>query len=667
MSWREVLVKNQQNLPSSDIDLLLILNDDNKIQDLLETIENAEVLGSAGKKYINSLQQKSEFSKRILFRNNTEALWEKFLPILEAVKAKTGSMEQTTSEKLVSSVKEPEKYKKFIESLRENPLSKKVIGRLSPTARIAYQKLMENTENFSLTFNFDTGIANERGITKKNFEDSMDLLANVEGISKVGNTLVFDTDNMNEAMKLIQPNPIKTTIDKKTKVATRQGVTRERQAFDDYLRMFIDRAKIGSQTVELPTSMGRFSENLKENLLTGKKYTVKPNLEKADYYTYIKAINDANVPIKMYEPLVRGAGMGVAGEIFLSSPNNMTLSPYGLLLLETDFNQDWFRQFFKGVKTSKVFSNQNMMQRVVGDIISALKEGKDRLYGDLSLSAFDDIDTALPRDKFRSAVLSRIKSSETLNSNVKSKATGFQTEIVGQMEKDDTLLLPKEAEILQDQLGDRAIQVEYLNYNLERTPKNSESTMFARVIDTNGGQERLLSRKDIESLKDLDAKDVSALLQISEFLKDPTKTGDDFATLLMELVEDGTYDSIGGNIGRRNNLDAVTTKNALIFLIEMSDQFDERLDEVLENYKEALEDDDDTKAEKAVEAIYVLEGEMPSLLKKYKEGMLEALKYKLDDIAENYEKYIKGSARNLESVIQKLLRAELILEPVQEE
>ena len=667
MSWHEVLVKNQQNLPSSDIDLLLILNDDNKIRDLLETIENAEVLGHAGKEYINRLQQKSQFSKRVLFRNNADALWEKFLPILEAVKAKSGSMEKTTSEKLVSSLKEPEKYKKFIESLRENPLSKKMIGRLSPTARIAYQKLMENTENFSLTFNFDTGIANERGITKKNFEDSMDLLANVEGISKVGNSLVFDTTNMNEAMKLIQPNPIKTTIDKKTKVATRQGVTRERQAFDDYLRMFIDRAKIGEKTVQLPSSISNFSESLKENLLSGKKYAVKPNLEKKDYYTYIKAVNDANVPIKMYEPLVRGAGMGVAGEIFLSSPNNMTLSPYGLLLLETDFSEDWFRQFFKGVKTSKVFSEQNMMQRVVSDVISALKEGKDVLYRDLSLSAFDDIDTTLPRDKLRGAVLSRIKSSETLNANVKSKVTGFQTEIVGQMERDDSLLLPKEAEILQEQLADRAIKVEYLNYNLERTGKNTESTMFARVIDTNNNQEKLLTRKDLEALKDLDAKDVSALAQINEFLEDPTKTGDDFATLLMTLVEDGTYDSIGNKIGRRNNLNAVSTQNALIFLIEMDDQFDEKLDEVLENYKEALDSDNDEEAEEAVMAIYELEEKMPSLLRKYKEGMLEALKYKLDDIARNYEKYIKGSAKNLESVIKKLLENGLLLDSTGEE
>jgi len=671
MSWLAIL-KNQQVLPTATYSLALALTNEEDFQKLLDDVNSAEALNPAGIRAVTSLKNKSEFVKNQFIKiysqqagTSLEEMWGRMERLLEAMKPKLGRKRERTRDKIISAQKNPEEYADFIAELRENPLTAEEIRELkSAKAREAYRRIMQSDESEAdgivMPFKFKAG----EGVSKKQFTDTLILLDQNPKITRKGNNLVFDAKDIAEVARILRLG---------TKDRTKP--TAQRVAFDASLKPFMTKPAQAKQ-IALPKT--KVSEAMSQALLSDKEYKPKSNLSADDYLDYLEIISKANVAVAKYLPKTIGPGKGIADEAFSASKGKAMLSPYGLLLLKTDFNTNWKQQFFGNVKISAVLSRTNAEQAVITDILATLRatpvdERKDaQLYGTISLEPFAGVNlekatknrdaTQNARSQIRDIISGSSRLTDMLNTQTRQKQSGA----IGQMQKDPTLMKITEAIEAKKQNGGEILYYDSSLNQLEDTEQIQRTGEYAKVrVDG-----KMLTRDDINLDESANRQ---SLEQIRDILEDPTEGGVSLADIVAELISNKKIEKVLQSSGMRNRLEQVSVENGLIFLIEMGEMIgDETLLEALEKAVMLATKSREELAEQGIRQRRLrreLEGEldevdesMPSTLETYKTGMLEALSVKLTQIGRDYEKFIGSSPGQIEKIIGSLVGAGLLEE-----
>ena len=671
MSWLAIL-KNQQVLPTATYSLALALTNEEDFQKLLDDVNSAEALNPAGIRAVTSLKNKREFVKNQFIKiysqqagTSLEEMWERMGRLLEAMEPKIGRKREQVPEKIIAAQRNPEEYADFIAELKENPLTAEQIKRLdSAKAREAYRRIMQSDESevdgIVMPFKFKAG----EGVSKKQFTDTLILLDQNPKITRKGNNLVFDAKDMAEVAKILRLG----TVD-------RTKPTAQRVAFDASLKPFMTKPAQAKQ-IALPKT--KVSEAMSQALLSDKEYKPKTNLSADDYLDYLEIISKANVAVAKYLPKTIGPGKGIADEAFSASKGKAMLSPYGLLLLKTDFNTNWKQQFFGNVKISAVLSRTNAEQAVITDILATLRatpvdERKDaQLYGTISLEPFAGVNlekttknrdaTQNARSQIRDIISGSSRLTDMLNTQTRQKQSGA----IGQMQKDPTLMKITEAIEAKKQNGGEILYYDSSLNQLEDTEQIQRTGEYAKVrVDG-----KMLTRDDINLDESANRQ---SLEQIRDILEDPTEGGVSLADIVAELISNKKIEKVLQSSGMRNRLEQVSVENGLIFLIEMGEMIgDETLLEALEKAVMLATKSREELAEQGIRQRRLrreLEGEldevdesMPSTLERYKTGMLEALSVKLTQIGRDYEKFIGSSPGQIEKIIGSLVKAGLLEE-----
>jgi hypothetical protein len=727
MNWLGIL-KNQQVLPTRTSNLALILSDDKDFEKLLGQVESAEALSIQGVKAVTSLKNKSDFIKNQFVQiysqregTDIEQMWANMERLLEAIEPKLGRKRESRREKIISASKSPEKYEEFIAQLKENPLTEDEIRRLeSVKAKEAYRKIVklpsarifriisaleeedlldefieelketpltakeyqylnqelkekydvamqeamqdekkpyeapkEEIQGYTLRFNFKAG----EGVSKREFENALDLLASSEKITRSGNDLVFDTDRAEGVRQLLMSD------------------SRFRPAYDNSLRGFMQRLP-KSEQITLPKTT--LTASLSESLLTDKRYSPKSDLRRADFTNYLEVIAKSNVPVAKYLPLSRGQGEGIADEVYLASGRTPTLSPYGNLVLMSDFGDNWKEDFFGNVKLSSVFSRKNAEQAVITDILETLKSIPEsqrmtaELYGTISLAPFANIDLEKKTEKksatqtARDAILKVIRGSASLTDMFASQSSKKQRNMLGQMQNDSSLLTILEAKAAEKRMGGKILYYDSSLKELESSDLIASSALYAR-LEKDG---KFVNREELPE-EDFSENEAQMVRQIQSLLDNPTDEST-LADIVFGLIDENKIQNVLRR-GGKNRLEQANVENGLIFLLEMAEQYgDSSLKEALdkavllgtasrEQFRE-MDSNKRTVRREVEEALDAIDENMPKTLETYKTGMLEALSVKLAEIGQNYEKFVGQNPQGIETVIRNLLNQGLLEE-----
>lgn len=658
MSWVSIL-KSQEVLPTRTYELALILTEESKFKELLSNVEATNDLNISGVKTVKSLRNKNDFVRNQFVKiysqqegTNIEKMWERMQVLLEAIEPKSQKRENLR-DKIISARKNPKKYKNFIKDLKENPLSADAITQLrSAKAKEAYRKIMgKKTSGYVMRFKFRAG----EGVSKIQFNDALDSIvlsgrepiAGEDGftykVEREGDSLVFNTSSANEVRQILMP---------------------ERKKYDNFLKIFYEKSP---QDEEIALPKTKVSESMSTSLLTDKKYTPKTNLIPEDFIKYLEVLGQSAVAPAKYLPLSRGAGKGIAEEVYLSPRRSVILSPYGDLLLRTDFGEDWHDDFFGNVKLTSAFSKDNAKQAIVTDILEILRRTPEaqrsdaKLYGTISLAPFANIDFDKKSKKktatqtARDAILKIISGSQILTTTVQRQISEKQRNLIGQMQEDNTLLTISEAKIAQKQLGGEISYYDSAKRELEDRRLIDSMGIYARLKVN----DKLIAREDIPT-ESLSQTSISSIQQIQELLEAP----DDLLTeIVYGLIEKGRVQNVlsSARKGTFNRLERTSIENGMVFLLEMAEQYDDStLREALE-VAAKLESEVDRRTRREMESkLESIDDKMPNILRKYKKGMLEALSVKLADIGQNYEKYIGQNSQKIETVISNLVDVGLL-------
>ncbi len=664
MNWLDIL-KDQQILPTRTSNLALVLSDEKAFEELLSKVESADSLNPAGVKAVTSLKNKPDFLKNQFIKvfsqkqgTDAEQMWANMELLLEEIEPKLGRKRESLREKLISANKTPEEYKDFIIQLKKKPLTEEEIRELkSAKAKEAYRKIMEEVKEeekgYTLRFNFRAG----EGVSKRQFETALDLLASSEKITRKGNDLVFDTDRAEGVRQLLLSDD------------------RFRPNYDQFLRGFMQRLPKGEK-IALPKTT--LPESMSVSLLTDKKYTPKSDLARADFMDYLEVIEKSNVPVAKYLPLSRGPNKGIADEVYLASGRIPTLSPYGSLVLMSDFGDNWKEDFFGNVKLSSVFSRTNAEQAIVTDILETLKATPENqrqraeLYGTISLAPFANIDLEKKTKKktatqnARDSILKVIRGSAKLNQMFSTQSKVKQRNMVGEMQKDPTLLTISEAKVAEKKLGGKITYYDSSLKRLDDVKLIAPMGLYARLKKNN----KFVNRDEIPS-EELEQREAEMVQQIQNLLESPTSE-ESLADIVFDLIGQDRIQNVLRR-GGKNRLEQTSVENGLVFLLEMAEQYDdsslkEALDKAILLGKGSREQFKEMGTSKRMvrgevrEALDSIDENMPKTLESYKTGMLEALSVKLAEIGQNYEKFIGQNPQGIESVIRNLLRKGLLEE-----
>lgn len=723
MNWLDIL-KDQQILPTRTSNLALVLSDEKAFEELLSKVESADSLNPAGVKAVTSLKNKPDFLKNQFIKvfsqkqgTDAEQMWANMELLLEEIEPKLGRKRESLREKLISANKTPEEYKSFINQLKKKPLTEEEIRELkSAKAKEAYRKItqmgsvrmndvvsalekkklnnkfikemqeyplspkeyaqlseelqekydtamkeadksykmpQEELEGYTLRFNFRAG----EGVSKRQFETALDLLASSEKITRKGNDLVFDTDRAEGVRQLLQSDD------------------RFRPNYDQFLRGFMQRLPKGEK-IALPKTT--LPESMSASLLTDKKYTPKSDLARADFMDYLEVIEKSNVPVAKYLPLSRGPNKGIADEVYLASGRIPTLSPYGSLVLMSDFGDNWKEDFFGNVKLSSVFSRSNAEQAIVTDILETLKATPENqrqraeLYGTISLAPFANIDLEKKTKKktatqtARDSILKVIRGSAKLNQMFSTQSKVKQRNMVGEMQKDPTLLTISEAKVAEKKLGGKITYYDSSLKRLDDVKLIAPMGLYARLKKN----KKFVNRDEIPS-EELEQREAEMVQQIQNLLESPTNE-ESLADIVFDLVAQDRIQNVLRR-GGKNRLEQTSVENGLVFLLEMAEQYDdsslkEALDKAILLGKGSREQFKEMGTSKRMvrgevrEALNSIDENMPKTLESYKNGMLEALSVKLAEIGQDYEKFIGQNPQGIESVIRNLLRKGLLEE-----
>lgn len=663
MSWLDIL-KDQQILPTRTSSLALVLSDEKAFEELLSKVESADSLNPAGVSTAESWMHKEDFLKNQFVKIfsqkegvDVEQMWDRMQSLLEVIRPKMGRV-RTTREKLIEAAKTPEEYKDFIAQLKKKPLTEEEIRRLeSPRAKEAYRKIMEEVKEeekgYTLRFNFRAG----EGVSKRQFETALDLLASSEKITRKGNDLVFDTDRAEGVRQLLLSDD------------------RFRPNYDQFLRGFMQRLPKGEK-IALPKTT--LPESMSVSLLTDKKYTPKSDLARADFMDYLEVIEKSNVPVAKYLPLSRGPNKGIADEVYLASGRIPTLSPYGSLVLMSDFGDNWKEDFFGNVKLSSVFSRSNAEQAIVTDILETLKATPENqrqraeLYGTISLAPFANINLEKKTKKktatqnARDSILKVIRGSAKLSDMFSTQSKVKQRNMVGQMQEDPTLLTISEAKVAKKKLGGEIVYYDSSLKELDDAKLIASTGLYARLKKNN----QFVNRNEISS-EELGQREAEMVQQIQNLLESPTSE-ESLADIVFDLVAQDRIQNVLRR-GGKNRLEQTSVENGLVFLLEMAEQYDdsslkEALDKAILLGKGSREQFKEMGTSKRMvrgeirEALNSIDENMPKTLESYKNGMLEALSVKLAEIGQDYEKFIGQNPQGIESVIRNLLGKGLLEE-----
>ena len=669
MSWEGIL--KQDIIPTRTSNLALALAQKKEFEKLLNMVEAEESLPIKFIKMVTSLKNKNDFLKNQFINiyapmegATVDELWERMQVLLEAMEPKMGRKSEAMRDKLLSAYKNPKQYRDFIAELKENPLTAEQLKRLSSVkAREAYRKIMEpaesEVEGITMPFKFKAG----SGPSKKQFTDALVFLSQSPKITRSGNNLVFDAKDMAEVSRILR-------------FGTKEGepLPPQRGSFDRFLKPFMVRT---AQAEQIAMPKMKISEALSDSLLTGKEYTVKANLSQQDFTDYLEVLNKSRVAVQRYLPKSRGASEGIADEVYLSSAKVATLSPYGSLVLKSDFGQNWREQFFGNVKLSSLLSKKNAEQAVITDILEELRSTpvenrkNAKLYGALSLEPFAEINLnkktkgKTENQYARDRILEIIRGSSGLTDMLNAQSSAKQRNTVKQMQDDATLLTISEAIEAQKQNGGKILYYDSSLKQLEDTSQIQTSGMYARVRVG----DRTLTRDGIK-VEELSPKSARVAQQIRDLIASPTDDST-LADIVSNLVAEGKIENVLQRSGRRNRLEQVSIENGLIFLIEMGAQYgDESLKETMdkaiimgtgsrEQFKEMRTSRRVLRKEVSAELDRIDES-MSDTLETYKNGMLEALSVKLSEIAQNYEKLIGSNPEAVERIIGNLLRKGLL-------
>jgi len=670
MSW-QALLKTETDIPTKTEELVLLLMDSNRANQLINSVKSAETVNQLGAKRVNELYRTFEqnpFVNAVTMskgKEKVEQIRERLNQLYEVIQPKLGRTREKQQEKIISAYKNPSEYKEFIESLKENPLTKEQLRRLSAQARESYRALVdEDKETYTLNLKFkeENPLTGEKiGISEQEFQNALKSLSELDKISLSGTNLVFNATNVNEVNQILNSDKA------------------IRAKYDKFLRPFLEKT---SKNAELAMPKSKLSQQMTQDVLADKIYQPKTDLNEVDFTKYLEILNKSNVSVKQYLPLVTGGGTGIAEEAYSFTTSRVSLSPYGDLVLMSSIGTNWKEDYFGNVKTSGIFSQENAEQAVITDIFEEIKRMPQnelryaKLDNLLPLNAFANIDLERTPKKqaaskkqqsknqrIRDEIIRIINSSPELFTKKRQLATQKRSETIKQMMKDNTLLLITEAKEAQRKMGGEITYYDASNNKLEDT--TDPRIFFARLKVGN----EFVNRENIEAdTKDRTEEEIAQvnerLQRIKETIEYPTDERELF-DICYGLMEQQKMNNILSAITskRRNNLVNTSVENGLIFLLSMEDDTNDDAEPNLFDALEKLESYDDLtyREKKQLEKDFEeIDSDMSDRITTYKNEMLKALSKKLTDVGKNYSNYQKP--QEVEIVIKNLVDAELLTE-----